>query len=85
MSRAWYLYVGAGNPLLPSSYVLSPGVPSCMTGSTICGINSPAGGFFPFGPFSPNLINYILSAMATGVPQPQTPPNAKRYVYLRIP
>lgn len=73
MPNAWYAYIG-GDPLLASSYILSPVEPTCRIGWTICAIFAPSGGIFPDAPLSPELQELIIRDLVTGLPQPQSGP-----------
>ena len=81
MANNWYAYNGVGDPKLASSYSKITGLPGCIDGSTVCAIYSP-GGLNPTSPLSSNLLSYIASGQAQGVPQPQTT-GAKLFVYMR--
>lgn len=87
MARYWYSHVvPSADPRLASSYQLltiNNGIPRCLSGATMCAINAPAGGPFPFSPLSSNLLTYIAAALANGVPQPELPLGSKFYVYLK--
>jgi hypothetical protein len=83
MARAWYAYVGSGDPQLASNYSFSGVTPGCINGSTICAIYAPAGGPAPTAPLSGNLRRYIAAGLATGVSQPQFPGTPKPFVYLK--
>ncbi|MBB5646286.1 hypothetical protein HDE70_002574 [Pedobacter cryoconitis] len=80
MARAWYVYNGTGDPLLISSYILSPRKPPCLNGCKICAIYAYNGGPSP-SVLSGNIRNYILSLMLSTIAQPDTPVGAKIYIY----
>ncbi|MGY0036930.1 hypothetical protein [Pedobacter sp. NJ-S-72] len=85
MARNWYTYVGGalGDPRLSSGYSLLTTKPACMSGNIICAIYTGNGDISPTTPLSLNLLNYISNANASGVPEPQRPLGAKKFVYLR--
>ena len=81
MSRAWFSYLGAGNVLAPASYIYSTATPTCINGRTVCAIYSRYIGTLTPAGFTQNLITYIATGRATGLPQPATPVGSKKYVY----
>ncbi|PWG80221.1 hypothetical protein DDR33_13590 [Pararcticibacter amylolyticus] len=80
MSRAWYYYI-EGDPFEASSYVYSPCRPGCREGYNICSIYADYHSGLPS--LSDNLIFYIADGLETGLPQPQVPAGAKKYVYMK--
>jgi hypothetical protein len=81
MSRAWFSYLGTGNVLAPASYTLSNDPPTCINGRLVCAIYSTNIGALTPGGLSENLLKYIATGRATGLPQPATPIGTKKYVY----
>ena len=81
MSRAWFSYLGAGNVLAPANYTLSLAKPTCINGRVVCAIYAPYIGALSPGGLSENLITYIASGRATGLPQPASPIGSRKYVY----
>jgi hypothetical protein len=79
--KAWFTYLGSGNPVAPSSYVYSVNKPTCINGRVVCSIYSNYVGTLSPGGFSENLLIYIATGRATGLPQPQSPTGSKKYVY----
>jgi len=61
--------------------------PTCTTGSNICAIYlyhpSAVGPVIAPSPLSANVQQYITDGLGSGVPQPEDPLLAKRYVYLK--
>ena len=83
MSRSWFAYSGVGSVILPENYLLSPDIPMCREGFTICSIYVENIGLeFP-GALSPNIRRYIANGLTNGVPEPRVPFEAKKYVYMR--
>ena len=82
MAKAWFSYLGAGNVLSPASYVYSQDKPTCINGRTVCAIYATFTGNLIPGGFSENLVKYLATGRATGLPQPATPVGSKKYVYL---
>ena len=81
MSRAWFSYLGSGNTSNPLSYIISKDKPTCINGRLVCAIYAQKGSTLTPGNFSNNLLTYIATGRATGLPQPATPIGSKRYVY----
>lgn len=81
MAKSWFAYVGTGNVLAPTSYVLSNNSPTCINGRIVCAIYANNVGTLSPGGFSENLVKYIATGRATGLPQPATPIGTKKYVY----
>jgi len=81
MSRAWFSYLGTGNVLAPVNYTLSTAAPTCINGRIVCAIYGQNIGALSPGGLSENLILYIATGRATGLPQPATPIGSKKYVY----
>jgi hypothetical protein len=82
MARAWYTYDGSGDVNQPSNYNLTTVKPACRTGAQMCAIYAVYGGLNPFE-ITEALQVYIANGLATGLPQPQTPAGAKKFVYLK--
>jgi hypothetical protein len=70
--KAWFTYLGSGNPVAPSSYVYSVNKPTCINGRVVCSIYSNYVGTLSPGGFSENLLIYIATGRPTGI---------KKYVY----
>ena len=85
MARSWYNFVGGptGDPRLSSDYSIITIKPSCLSGANLCVIYAPSGDISPITPLSINLLNYISNARVSGVPEPQFPTGAKKFVYSR--
>lgn len=81
MSRAWFSYPGTGNIQSPLSYTLSKDKPTCINGRIVCAVYGQNRGSLIPGNFSNNLLIYIATGRATGLPQPSTPIGSKKYVY----
>jgi len=83
MANTWYTYNGTGDTTLASSYTRLTGKPGCLSGTTLCNIYVPDGGFLPKSPLPSNVLNYISNGLSTQVAQPQLPAGSKFFVYLR--
>ncbi|MCC8423674.1 hypothetical protein [Mucilaginibacter sp. UR6-11] len=81
MARSWYTY-GGGDYDQPSSYLYATTKPACRTGYNLCSIYAAYGGVFP-AVISDNLLTYISNGLANGVPEPQIPAGAKKYIYMK--
>jgi len=83
MAKAWYAFMGNGDPLDSSNYIRISVKPDCFCGNDICAIYADDRGFQPEGFWSTNLIKYINDGLATGDMQPAEPYYVKKYVYLK--
>lgn len=83
MAKSWYVYMGAGDPTLFSSYRRLTVKHTCLCGNQICAIYAKGEDTLPEGPLSINLQQYVKAALATGALQPERPAGTKKYVYLR--
>lgn len=83
MARAWFAYLGTGNPILPENYILSEDIPACRNGFSICAIYAnDSAGENPIV-ISRNMRKYIANGLTNGVAEPRIPIEAKKYVYMR--
>lgn len=83
MERVWYVFLG-GDPFDVNRYYRIPRGPDFLCGDKVCAINAPdSGQDQPLGPLSKNLQKYIRDGMIRGMYQPESPVDAKPYVYLR--
>ena len=82
MARFWYAYNGMGDPLLPSSYNLSPVTPTCVNGCKVCAIFAP-GTSSPFAPLSARIRSYIMAGLVTSMQQPPPTEDLVRYVLMK--
>ena len=80
MARSWYAYNGVGDPLQIASYILTTVRPTCLNGSRICAIYTPAGGPTP-SILSTNIRNYIANVFGILIAQPDANPGIKKYAY----
>jgi len=83
MAKAWYAYMGTGEPTDSSNYIRIGIKPDCFCGNEICAIYADDRGLQPTGTWSPNLMKYIADALATKEMQPAKPYYIKKYVYLK--
>lgn len=83
MTRSWYAFVQGENPLSEKSYIRVGIKPTCLCGNIICAISVASTEDYLKEPLSANLQKYIQRALATEYLQPESPYNAKIYVYLR--
>lgn len=82
MARYWYSYNGIGDPTLCTSYNQSVIKPACTIGAVVCAIYAP-GGSNPTCPLSYRMRTYIANLQLALIPQPDTSPAIKKYVYGR--
>lgn len=83
MARAWFAFIGTGNPILPENYILSEDIPACRNGFTICAIYAADSGGETPSLISRNMRRYIANGLTNGVAEPRLPVAAKKYVYMR--
>lgn len=83
MAKSWYVFVGTGDPTIASSYARITEKHDSLCGNSISVIYAEGENFRPESPLSVNMQSYIKRALATGALQPESPSNAKKYVYLR--
>ncbi|PWG80194.1 hypothetical protein DDR33_13455 [Pararcticibacter amylolyticus] len=82
MARTWYAYNGIGLARDSGSYIYSPVPPLCTAGWDLCAVYAEYSGSLPAS-ISNNLRLYIAAGRVTGLPQPQTPPGSKKFVYMK--
>ena len=83
MTRSWYAFIGKDNPLNEKNYIRVGVKPGCLCGDKICAIYAQGTERQMNGPLSANLQRYISDALAKEFVQPDTPFDAKIYVYLK--
>jgi len=81
MAKAWFIYLGQGDGLLPEQYQRSELAPTCIQGRTLCAIYADSDGSTTPKIISANISRYIATGRATGLPQPSTPVGSAKYVY----
>jgi len=81
--KRWYAFMGDDDPTdLAHYYRLDQPRPFCLCGDRICSVYMEDTGPQPTIPLSSNLQKYVRAALATEMMQPDTPYDAKKYVYL---
>lgn len=83
MARSWYVFIGGNDPTNFLNYYKLTVKHECLCGDQICAIYATGTGHNPDQYLSQNMQKYIKDALFTGQIQPETPFNAKKYVYLR--
>jgi len=84
MKRSWYAFTGgSGDFTNVLNYHRISVKHACLCGDKICAIYANSNGLHPQEPLSKNMIQYINKALSTELIQPETPFDAKKYVYLK--
>jgi len=85
MAKSWYVFMGGAetdNKDILNYFKLTV-KHTCLCGTQLCAIYAEDGGNHPVAPLSRNLRSYIDKALYTTQIQPDSPFNAKKYVYLK--
>ena len=84
MSKSWYAFILGDDPTDVQNYHKIMVKHACLCGDKICAIYADEGSDkHPKRPLSENVLRYIKDGLATQQIQPEFPPDAKKYVYLK--
>lgn len=74
--KNWYVYKGSGDYFDSQNYrrIAKGAIPSCITGCKICAVLLKDKSLTPRKSFSNKLMQYMIEAIATGLPQPDEIP-----------
>lgn len=74
--KNWYVYKGNGDYFDSQNYrrIAKGAIPSCITGCKICAVLLKEKSLTPSKSFSNKLMQYMIEAIATGLPQPDEKP-----------